>query len=91
MESMLVSQWELLSCPLSPKLAFISDQPEIFDHLTAASTIQLGLFSRGEETIPSVVAIQSLSRVRLCNPMDCSTPGFPVLHHLLEFAQTHGR
>ena len=25
----------------------------------------------------------------LCNPMDCSTPGFPVLRHLLEFAQTH--
>ena len=24
----------------------------------------------------------------LCNPMDCSTPGFPVLHHLPEFAQT---
>ena len=25
----------------------------------------------------------------LCDPMECSTPGFPVLHHLLEFAQTH--
>ena len=25
----------------------------------------------------------------LCNPMDCSTLGFPVLYHLLEFAQTH--
>ena len=25
----------------------------------------------------------------LCSPMDCSTPGFPVLHHLLELAQTH--
>ena len=25
----------------------------------------------------------------LCNPMDCSRPGFPVLHYLLEFAQTH--
>ena len=25
----------------------------------------------------------------LCDPMDCSTPGFPVLHHLPEFAQTH--
>ena len=25
----------------------------------------------------------------ICNPMDCSTPGFPVLHHLPEFAQTH--
>ena len=23
----------------------------------------------------------------LCNPMDCSTLGFPVLHYLLEFAQ----
>ena len=25
----------------------------------------------------------------LCDPMDCSTQGFPVLHHLPEFAQTH--
>ena len=25
----------------------------------------------------------------LCNPMDCSTPGLPVHHHLLEFTQTH--
>ena len=23
------------------------------------------------------------------DPMDCSTPGFPVLHYLLDFAQTH--
>ena len=25
----------------------------------------------------------------LCNLMDCSTPGFPVFHHLPELAQTH--
>ena len=25
----------------------------------------------------------------LCNPMDCSMPGFLVLHHLPESAQTH--
>ena len=25
----------------------------------------------------------------LFNPMDCSMPGFPVPHHLLELAQTH--
>ena len=25
----------------------------------------------------------------LCDPMDCSTPGLPVSHYLLEFAQTH--
>ena len=24
-----------------------------------------------------------------CSPIDCSTPGFPILHHLPEFAQTH--
>ena len=25
----------------------------------------------------------------VCNPMDCSTPGLPVLHHLSQFTQTH--
>ena len=25
----------------------------------------------------------------LCNPMDCSMPGFPVHHQLLELVQTH--
>ena len=25
----------------------------------------------------------------LCDPMDCSTPGFPVHHQLLELAHTH--
>ena len=27
------------------------------------------------------------SCLTLCDPMDCNTPGFPVLQHLLEFAQ----
>ena len=34
-------------------------------------------------------SIQSLSRVRLCDPMDCSTPGLPVHHQPPEFTQTH--
>ena len=29
------------------------------------------------------------SCLNLCDPMDCSMPGLPVLHHLLELAQTH--
>ena len=29
------------------------------------------------------------SCLTLCNPVDCSTPGFPVLHHPPELAQTH--
>ena len=40
-------------------------------------------------TATEITAVQSLSCVQLCDPMDCSTPGFPVLHHLRELAQTH--
>ena len=35
------------------------------------------------------VVVQSPSHVQLCDPMDWSIPGFPVLHHLPELAQTH--
>ena len=35
------------------------------------------------------VSVQSLSRVRLCDPMNCSMPGLPVHHQLLESTQTH--
>ena len=35
---------------------------------------------RAEPLMAGVAAVQSLSRVRLCFPMDCSMPGFPVLH-----------
>ena len=31
----------------------------------------------------------SQSRPTLCDPTDCSTPGFPVHHRLLEPTQTH--
>ena len=37
-----------------------------------------------------IVVVQLLSHVWLfVTPMDCSTPGFPVLLYLPEFAQTH--
>ena len=41
-----------------------------------------------------VIAIYQFSSVAqscptLCDPMDCSTPGFPVHHQLPELAQTH--
>ena len=34
-------------------------------------------------------SVQSLSRVRLCDPMNHSTPGLPVHHQFPEFTQTH--
>ena len=35
------------------------------------------------------VSSATQSRPTLCDPMDCSTPGFPVHHQLLELTQTH--
>ena len=34
-------------------------------------------------------SVQLLSRVRLCNPMDCNTPGFSVHHQLLDSTHVH--
>ena len=43
-------------------------------------------------TLSSVIIIYCCSVAKsyliLCDPMDCSKPGFPVLHFLSEFAQT---
>ena len=44
----------------------------------------------GTSRSPAIISsVQSLSRVRLCDTMDCSTPGLPVHHQLPEFTQTH--
>ena len=46
-----------------------------------------------EHQVPSSLLICCCSLAQscptLCKPTDCSTPGLPVLHHLLELAQTH--
>ena len=36
-----------------------------------------------------VISLVSQSCLTLCDPMDCSTPGFPVHHQLPELAQTY--
>ena len=38
---------------------------------------------------PSEFSSDVQSCLTLCDPMDCSTPGFPVHHQLPELAQTH--
>ena len=44
-----------------------------------------------KEAVYSTTGCCSVTKsfLTLCDPMDCSTPGFPVLRYLLEFAQTH--
>ena len=42
-----------------------------------------------EPTLSLLLLLFSCSVLSLCNLMDCTTPGFPVLHYLPEFAQIH--
>ena len=39
--------------------------------------------------IEQICCLVTKSCPTLCNPMDCSSRGFPVFQHLLELAQTH--
>ena len=50
--------------------------------------------SKNAQTTAQLHSSQSVSSVTqscptLCDPMNCSTPGLPVHHQLLEFTQTH--
>ena len=48
-----------------------------------------GVIGQSLEIFLSVVSSVAQSCLTLCNPMDCSTPGFPVHYQLPELAQTH--
>ena len=66
-------------------LPFLS--PRDHPNPTPVSCI-VGTFFTTEPPVHAVV-VQSLSRVWLCDHMDCSMAGFPVLHYLPEVAQTY--
>ena len=65
------------------------------EHLCLTFAIANGFFTtRATWEAPVHICIYQFSSVAqlcptLCNPMDCSTPGFPVHHQLLEPTQTH--
>ena len=46
-------------------------------------------FSHRRKCFSVISSVQALSHVHLCDPMDRSTPGFPVNHQLPELAQTY--
>ena len=55
--------------------------------LPVASAASTG--PQGAPSHPSPGVSQSVQCPTLCDPMDCSTPGFPEHHQLLELTQTH--
>ena len=52
-------------------------------------TLHIHAVQYGNRSSHMASSVQSLSHVRLCNPMNHSTPGLPVHHQLPEFTQTN--
>jgi len=57
-------------------------------HKKLDMTEQLTLFQYKRSTNVQVSSVTK-SCLTFCNPVDCSTPGFPIHHQLPEVAQTH--
>ena len=53
--------------------------------------IRFGLKPNATKILVVLVQFSSVAQLclTLCDPMNCSTPGFPVHHQLPELAQTH--
>ena len=79
--------WLLVLRPLDSRLnhtcSFLGFQ--LVDPRTFPSHTHMSLFLITNISVSSVAQ----SCPTLCNPMDCSVPGLPVHHQLLEFTQTH--
>ena len=64
-----------------------SSPPRDQTHVFMSSALAGGFFTNSIMSLQFSSVTQSCPT--LCDPMNCSTPGFPVLRYLLEFAQTH--
>ena len=51
--------------------------------------VSIYLFTVSILSLPMLLLLFSYYVMSHSATMDCSTPGFPVLHYLLQFAQTH--
>ena len=75
--------WHILFCPKSLKFYPFNT------HQSGPATFQVLSIHTGLQCWIVQYSSVSQSCLSLCNPMDCSTPGFPVHHQLPESAQTH--
>ena len=71
---------------------FLSSHPFIHQTIYIFTSVY-SLLKRSDysDHVPISVQFSSVAQScpTLCDPMNCSMPGLPVHHHLLEFTQTH--
>ena len=81
---------EAVSRSTVSELSWLSGHPtgvwELLGHAERNHALWLGSESHSSQKI--CCSVSQLCQT-LCDPMDCSMPGFPVLHYFLKFAQTH--
>ena len=62
---------------------------QLHHYLTLQKALAVPLYRAFKKyTSVQLTSVAQLSPNR-CNPMDCSTPSFPVHHQLLDFTQIH--
>ena len=80
------SKWQIkhdCQLPPLPEVPYTGEEKSRRDKVQMEVEILLGKRHRHQfSSVPQSCSI-------LCDPMDCSTPGLPVHHQLLEFTQTH--
>ena len=84
-------EWKVIRFQEQPGTGRTSDSG--VRNLGSVSSSELIVLDEGVESedfkAPCCCCSVAKSCLTLCNPMDCSTPGFPVHHQLLELTQTH--
>ena len=79
--------WETLDQIISKVVFQFRKSMLLQNHLS----IRTCIFIAQRREMYSSVQFSSVAQscLTLCDPMNCSTPGLPVHHHLPEFTQTH--
>ena len=87
--------WEAFGlCSLQISLFYVTRNQEFtfFNHLLKKfffQSWQWQILTPSSSTFVQFSSVQSFSCVRHCDPIDCSTPGFPVHHQLLDVTLIH--
>ena len=88
-EHFLTNSWpfpRLLSWSFSLATSYMPPQYTHFSNKFFLSTWHASLVMKSKKD--PVTSVHSLSPVWICDPMDCTTPGFPVHRQVPELAQT---
>ena len=91
--------WHAAVHGVSKSRTWLSDWTELTDNNNYMEVLEIkkkksywekfGIIAEDSSVSDCQSCSVALSCLTVCDPIDCSIPGFPVLHHFPKFAQTH--